>query len=209
MAPGALAERDHSAADWGVAMHSAMSMGPDAAEPFISTMEPFRKELWPAALGVHEQALSYDCRTKEVTLGPVNLATEAMDAWKQAQSVDSVTGTCDWWGKLPTEEPWVDDLKTGWRTPEVLTPQMLFYAMCRRLAAKSSTCRVSITHFPRAASEPTREGLWRQAGPVTLDNFQDELHHAWVRAVGFNAEARPGPHCNYCPSATVCDRAND
>ena len=207
--PGPIELKDTTAADWGTAMHSAKSNDATASDPWLTLMDPFRDAMWPTALGVHEQAVAYDCRTREVKLGPVNLPVDQMNAWKAAQSDDSVVGTADWWGALPTGEPWIDDLKTGWRTPEVLTPQMLFYAMCHRLEAKANSCRVSITHFPRAASEPTREGLWRQAGPVTLDNFQDELHHAWVRAVGFNASAKPGPHCHYCASALVCDRAND
>lgn len=201
-----------SAADWGTAMHLAKADPTTASDPWLTMMDPHRDLLWPARLGVHEQAVAYDCRARTVEIGPANLPTEQMDAWKNSRGPDTITGTCDWWASLPTGEPWVDDLKTGWKTPDVLTPQMLFYSLCRALsqpAWDARTVRVSITHYPRAAAEPTREGLWRQVGPVQLDAFQDDLHHAWVRATGFNTGAKPGPWCRYCPSAQVCDRANE
>lgn len=205
-------DRDTFPADWGTAMHAAKAGSPEATDPFLSWVEPWREKLWPARLGRHEVAVSYDCRTSAVALyeGP------AADEWKATRGPDCVTGSCDWWARLPTGEPWIDDLKTGWKEPEVLTPQTLFYIMVRMKVAAAEdgepwpTGRVSITHWPRAKepTEPSRSGLWRQVTDVALSAFEGQLKLAWVRAIGLNPEPRPGSHCLYCPSAAVCDRAN-
>jgi hypothetical protein len=188
-------------------MHLAKANDPAATDPWLSTVEPWRERLWPSRLGVHEQLLAYNCRIGEVVLGPSNPTPEEAAAWKEQWDSDWVVGTCDWWATLPTGEGWVDDLKTGWRTPEVVTPQTLFYSMCRAKVLGQRSARVSITHWPRGTEEPSREGLWRQVGPLALDGFEDELRGAWRRAVGPDPAPRPGPYCAYCPSAGVCDRA--
>jgi hypothetical protein len=207
--PPPLEERDTEAADWGTAMHAAKADPETSPDPWRYIVEPHRADLWPAALGVHEQAVSYDCRTGLWEIGPTNLPVEEMDAWKNSRGPDCVVGTCDWWALLPTEEPWVDDLKTGWREPEVVTPQMLFYAMVRAKAAGARSCYLSITHWPRKAEEANRDPYWRHVGPIALDEFEADLRRAWRRATGPNPDASPGPHCRYCPSAGVCDRANE
>jgi hypothetical protein len=106
----------------------------------------------------------------------------------------------------------VDDLKTGWALPEVVTPQTLFYLMCKCKVDGANVGRVSITHWPRAADEPTRDGLWRQVTAIALDGFEDDLQRAWLAAtgpvmLGGEAEAKPGPWCRYCPSSSVCPKA--
>lgn len=196
------------AADHGTAMHDAKAG--TGRDPFAAVMEPWREQMWPARLGVHEQAVSYDCRTGLVEIGPINLPREEMDAWKNARGDDCVVGTCDWWGNLPTGEPWVDDLKTGWRTPEVVTPQTLFYLLCKCKVDgwEMPFGRVSITHWPKAADAPTREGLWRQVSQPALDAFEEDLILAWKRAVVIpNPSARSGPWCGYCKSAPGCTAA--
>lgn len=197
---------DMSAADWGTAMHNAKAMTPDACDPWLADVEPYREKLWPAGLGLHEQCVAYNCRTREIELGPTNAPHEVANAWKESRDADCVTGECDWWGELPGGEPWVDDLKTGWRTPEVVTPQTLFYLLLRCRVAKANIGRISITHWPRKSPTPTRDGLWRQVTFVALDGFEDDLHKAWVNTTR-GPEARPGPWCEYCPSAGACDRA--
>lgn len=63
-----------------------------------------------------------------------------------------MVGTADWLGQL-NGLAWVDDLKTGWQTPEVVTPQMLFYALCWREQATHTEYRgevvLSISHWPK------------------------------------------------------------
>ncbi len=220
-----VAERDTSAADWGTAMHAAKALAPDASEPFLSWMGPHRDRLYPPHLGQHEVSVSYDCRTQKV-LTFFSASKSEHDAWKESQGPDCVTGTADWWGELPSGEPWVDDLKTGWQRPPVVTPQTMFYLMTRMAVANQplletpdqmhTTGRISITWMPKGSKdengqynpEPTREGLWYSVTDTALLAFEGELRQAWVRAVGFNPEARPGAHCHYCPSVAVCDRAN-
>jgi hypothetical protein len=155
---------------------------------------------------VHEQCVSYDCRTRAIEVGPANGPVEEANAWKESRGPDCITGTCDWWAVLPSGIPWIDDLKTGWRVPEVVTPQTLFYLLLRCRLAKANEGYISITHWPRKSEAPTREGLWRHVTYVALDAFEDELVGAWVKATR-GPEARPGPACVYCPSAGACDRA--
>lgn len=206
--PPPLEIADTTAADWGTAMHAAKAGTPDSVDPWRSDVEPYREKLWPSRLGVHEQCVAYNCRTREIELGPTNVPHAEADAWKESRDPDCVTGESDWWGELPTADPWVDDLKTGWRTPEVVTPQTLFYGMIRSRQVGSNVCWLSITHWPRKADSPTREGLWRKVTVVAFDAFEDELLKAWVKATR-GPEARPGPWCQYCPSVAVCPRASE
>lgn len=210
--------RDDSAAQWGTEMHAAKAGEPTAQDPWLVWMNPHRERLWPRRLGEHEVSVSYDCRTKSVELFR-SASEDERTRWKMSRGPDCVVGTPDWWAVLPTGEPWVDDLKTGWRQPDVVTPQMLFALMARMKepdVAGWNTGRVSITWCPRAQvpegeepPPPTREGLWRQLSKAVVDAFEEELHWAWVRAcVTPNPIARPGGHCLYCPSLQVCDKAN-
>lgn len=203
-------EPDSEASEWGTGMHLAKAdpENPEGYPVQVGLLDGWREKLWPSNLGVHEQAVAYNCRTREVLLGPTNLQVEEMDSWKAAQDPDCVVGTADWWANLPLGEPWVDDLKTGWRKPDVPTPQTLFYLMCKCRVDRQDTGRVSITWYPKAADEPTREGLWRQVSGLALDGFEDDLQQAWRRTMA-SPEASPGPHCRYCPSALDCDRAYD
>lgn len=205
------APEDTSAADWGTAMHLAKADpgSPEANGVMVAMFDDLSPKLWPASLGVHEQAVAYNCRTREVLLGPTNLPVAEMDAWKNAQDDACVVGTADWWASLPLGEPWIDDLKTGFRRPDVPTPQTMFYLLCKCRLEGQDVGRISITWWPRWMETPTREGLWRQIGPLALDGFEDDLQKAWRRAVGPNPEAQPGPWCKYCPSAPDCDRAYD
>lgn len=210
-------DKDNSPAEWGTAMHDAKANNSAAQDPWLLWMNPHREALWPSRLGQHEVTVSYNCKTKILELFHSEIEDERT-AWKLARSVDCVVGSCDWWATLPNGEPWVDDLKTGWQKPDVTTPQTLFYLMCRMKAQDAlpwDTGRVSITWCPRKTVKedeeipvPTREGLWRQITRVELDAFEDELHWAWVRVMGFNPEAKPGFHCKYCPSMAVCDKVD-
>lgn len=205
--PGPIEEEDTTAADWGTAMHEAKAGTDRAVDPWLSAVEPWRERLWPARLGVHEQLLAYNCRTSEVVVGPSNVSPEGAAAWKAQWGSDWVVGTCDWWAALPTGEGWISDLKTGWRQPEVVTPQTLFYAMCRAKVLRQDVCRVCIDWWPRGTAEPTRDGLWRQVTALVLDSFEDDLKRAHRLATGHDPAPRPGPWCQYCPSAGACDRA--
>lgn len=190
---------DSVLATWGTQMHLAKEGSPDAADPWESWVAPHRERLWPAGLGVHERAWAYDCRTGVVTLAPAGVDK---DTWKQSRGPNEVTGTTDWDALLPSGEPWVDDLKTGWPKPATTTPQMLMYALVSARVAEYDTVRISVTHWRRGWEDPDR--YWQQVGPVTLQAFEDELREAWKRAVGRNPAPRPGPWCRYCPSAQVC-----
>lgn len=190
---------DSVLAEWGTQMHLAKEGSPDAADPWVSWMEPHRERLWPDGLGVHEQTWAYDCRTGIVTLAPRDVDR---DAWKEGRGPTEVTGTTDWHARLPSGEPWVDDLKTGWPKPPVTTPQMLMYALVAAKVTEYATVRISVTHWRRGWEIPDR--YWQQVGPVTLDAFEDDLRAAWRRAAK-GPTPQPGPHCRYCPSAGVCD----
>lgn len=205
-------DRDSSAAEWGTAMHAAKAgVGQD---PWNLWMDPHRERLWPSRLGKHEVTVGYDCETGMVERF-MSSDEDARTAWKMRTPASYVVGTCDWWGQLPSGEPWVDDLKTGWRRPEVVTPQTLFYLMCRlKYEPDWKMGRVSITWAPRRALKddeeppaPTREGLWRQVTQTVLDGFEYDLRAAWEHAKRGDP-ARPGAHCLYCPSAQVCDVAS-
>lgn len=180
-------------------MHLAKEGHPDAADPWVSWMEPHRKRLWPDGLGRHEVAWAYDCRTGLVTLHEPGDGDK--DEWKASRGPDTVTGTTDWYAELPSGEPWVDDLKTGWHPPSVTGPQMLMYALVAHKMSQSDTVRLSITHWRRGWEEPER--YWQQVGPATLEAFTDELRVAWKRAVRGDGPMA-GPHCRYCPSKLVC-----
>jgi hypothetical protein len=195
-----------SAADWGTAMHDAKADRSTACDPWLSDVTPFRDTLWPSALGVHEQCVAYNCRTREVRIGPTNAPHDEANAWKEAQDDDCVTGECDWWGQVPAGDPWIDDLKTGWRTPEVVTPQTLLYLMLRCRVAKANLGYISITHWPKRSPHPTRDGLWRKVTYVALDGFEDDLIAAWKRTLR-GPDERPGPWCQYCASMRVCSKA--
>jgi PD-(D/E)XK nuclease superfamily len=212
-----VADKDNSAAEWGTAMHDAKANNSAAQDPWLGWMDPYREKLWPSRLGEHEVTVAYNCRTRELERFHSEIEDERT-AWKLARSVDCIVGSCDWWGQLPTGEPWIDDLKTGWQKPEVTTPQTLFYLMCRMKGEGAKTWdvgRASISWCPRKALKageefqpPTRDGLWRQVTRLELEAFEDELHWAWVRVTGLNPQAKPGPHCKYCPSMAVCDKVD-
>jgi hypothetical protein len=199
IAPGPQPDDDSSVlATWGSEMHKAKEGHPDANPLWLSWMDPVRDTLWPPALGDHEVSVAYDCRTGEVE---VMRGDGDRDLWKSTRGPNTVTGTLDWWGRLPAGEPWVDDLKTGWQPPQVLSPQMLFYALVLARHHKSPSVRVSITHWRRGWDTPERK--WQQVGPVVLDQFESELREAWQRAVK-DPSPRPGPWCRWCPSVGVC-----
>lgn len=186
-------------AQWGTEMHLAKEGSPDASDPWEGTVAPHRERLWPTGLGVHELTWAFDCRTGIVTKydGP----REGADAWKESRGPDEVTGTSDWQAELPSGEPWVDDLKTGWMPPAITSPQMLMYGLVAQKLTGHATVRLSITHWRRGWDDPDRR--WQQVGPVTLESFENELRAAWRRAVA-GPDPRPGTHCRYCPSSAVC-----
>lgn len=190
---------DSVMADWGTAMHLAKEDLKSSADPWRSWMEPHRETLWPTHLGQHEVPWSYDCRTGRIEMWHTGQGDA--DEWKKSRGATCVTGTTDWLGALPAGEPWVDDLKTGWPVPALTTPQMLMYALMAARRAESQTVRISVTHWRRGWEEPERR--WQQVGPATLEAFEDEVRVAWRRAAS-GPEARPGLHCRYCPSSTVC-----
>jgi hypothetical protein len=191
---------DSFLAEWGTNMHLAKEGSPLAADPWLSWMEPHRDTLWPATLGRHEIPFALCCRT-----GLIEVWTERdgdKDRWKRSRGPSFITGTMDWWARLPGGEPWVDDLKTGWYAPAVTIPQMLLYSLVAARVAGSPTVRASITHWRRGWTDPERK--WLQVGPATLEAFEDDLRAAYRRAIGPNPEPRPGIHCRYCPSSAVC-----
>jgi hypothetical protein len=200
--PGPRPDDDSSVlAGWGTEMHKAKENAPDSNPLFLSWMDPHRETLWPAHLGEHEVPVAYDCRTGDIEVGRAGDSTEDKDRWKQSRGRNTVTGTMDWWGKLPGGEPWVDDLKTGWAPPQLLSPQMLYYALVASVHTGSPTVRVSITHWRRGWDEPQRK--WQQVGPVVLDQFASDLRTAWERAVK-DPRPRVGAWCRWCPSVGIC-----
>lgn len=189
---------DSVLAQWGTEMHLAKEGHPEAADPWVSWMEPHRDKLWPLGLGKHEVAWAFNCRTGLVELCPLGADK---DAWKAGQDHDCVVGTTDWDALLPSEEPWVDDLKTGYHPPSVTGPQMLMYGLVAQRLSGSDTVRLSITHWRRGWEYPERK--WQQVGPATLDAFHDELQVAYRRALRGDGPLG-GSHCKYCPSAMLC-----
>lgn len=213
VAPECPPDRSHDAADWGTAMHDAKAG--HGVDPWESWMAPHRDLMWPPDMGKHEVCLAYDCRTREVIVGPANLPKAEQDAWKAQQGDDCVVGVTDWWGNL-NGDTWIDDLKTGWQLPDVITPPMQFYLMCAAKVDGNRGGWLSITHMPKAHPSPTREDLWRKQTGPELDAFEELVHLAWLGVVGLSRTRpdwepapRPGMHCQYCPSASVCPRANE
>lgn len=201
-------------ADWGTGLHAAKA-GLPVGEPYTELMAPFREKLWPNRLGAHEVGVSYDCATREVDVnyGPA----EVVDSWKASRPDSCVTGTADFFAQLPSGEPWIDDLKTGWQAPDVVTEQTKFYLMCCNLylygrSRKWTTGRMSITHWSKRAfdvgemDEPSRR--WRQISLTLLDEFEMDLITAWRAATITPDKMVAGVQCAYCPSATVCPRGN-
>lgn len=202
-------EPDSYTGPWGTEIHAVKAGGPDP----LGWGGPHVDHLWPPHLGEHEVSFAYDCatRTVEVFRHPDE---DERTKWKLSRGPNTVVGTADWWGRLPSGVPWVDDLKTGWRRPERRTAQLAMYLLARFAlpdAAQWDHGWTSATWWPRA-KEPTvpdRDGLWLRYSRVELELFADEVDAAWRRAVGPDPQPRPGAHCLYCPSATVCTRAND
>lgn len=210
--------KDTSAADWGTAAHEAKAG--TGVDPWQEAFSPeLREQYWPSRLGRHEVAFSYNCETGDVVEGPSNLPVQEMDAWKANQPQPCIVGTSDWVAELPSGEPWIDDLKTGWRKPEVRTYAMLFYGLCRQRQLKADTCRLSISHLPRAKviDLANLRRYWLQVSSVALDMFADDAHIAWVKArpkkslqtYPYKGMVKTGDHCGYCPSASICPSNKD
>lgn len=191
--------RDGTMAEWGTQMHLAKEDLSKAADPWLSWMEPHRSVLWPDHLGRHEVPWAFCCDTGKVVLWKPKDGDK--DEWKRTRGPSFVTGTTDWWGAIPSGEPWVDDLKTGWPVPGLTTPQMLMYALVAARVADHPSVRISVTHWRRGWEDPERR--WQQVGPATLDAFEEELRAAYRRTLN-DPSPRAGAHCRWCPSAAVC-----
>jgi PD-(D/E)XK nuclease superfamily len=190
---------DSFLAEWGTNMHVAKEGRADAADPWLSWMDPVRETLWPSGLGKHEVPFGLCCATGIVLLwGP---GDGDKDLWKRRLPPSYISGEADWLGNLPGGEPWVDDLKTGWYAPACTHPQLMLYALVAQKLSGYPTVRISVTHWRRGWETPERK--WQQVGPLTLESFEDELRAAYRRATA-GPDARPGPWCRYCPSAPVC-----
>lgn len=202
------ATKDTRAADWGTAMHDAKSNNAEACDPWLTAIDSVREKFWPQALGLHEQCYSYNCETGVVEVGPANAPILEMNAWKNSRALECVTGTADWAGTLPSGEGWVDDLKTGWKVPPVNTEPMLFYSLCQARATPAlDTSRLSITHYPRVKNPGPDQirRYWLQITKANLDEFEKECQTAWRRTrVRGLSLVKPGPHCQYCPSESIC-----
>lgn len=195
LTPSMLEPRDKRAAVAGTEAHAQKERGELAPELWEGT-DPE---------GEHEVSFAYDCRTGKVDSYHSPDQRER-EEWKAQCGTDCVTGTCDWWGALNGHN-WIDDLKTGYGTPRVNTPAMLFYAMCaNELSFPRTSVLLSVTHWPRCRGEPHREGLWYTAQLPELELFRWELHDAW-RVTTRDRDPRPGDHCTWCPSAAWCPEA--
>lgn len=204
-------KEDSIFAEWGTEMHLAKEGSNAAGEEFLARVNPHRDRMWPFEIGQHEVPVKYNCRTGIAIKGPAS----GGEAWKKLSGPDEVTGTCDWVGRLATEMIWVDDLKTGYQTPDPACNQLKFYAMCFMLMEPKVDKRVfkvmsSVTHWRREWDAPRR--IWTTLTYDMLAQFQEELNQAWRHATGSVGLTGPipipGPHCNYCPSLEVCSAIN-
>lgn len=193
--PGLAVIRKAGAAEVGTRAHKEKEIGNAYAQLYKGT-DP---------VGRHEVAVSYCCATGVSRVFPLDVPDDRRKAlWKAMQCPHSVVGTTDWYGQLDGFL-WVDDLKTGWKTPDVITPQTLFYAMVLRdLKRATDKVAVTITHDPRAKNEPRR--LFRWATPLMLESFRIDLHEAF-RVTTLSTQPRPGDHCGWCPSVAFCPSA--
>ena len=199
-------------ADWGTEMHAAKA-GIGTSGQHVALMAPHRDKLWPSRLGRHEVGVSYNCETRIVDY----LADDAdiVDKWKSSRPDSCVVGTVDFWGGLPTGEPWIDDLKTGWQPPDTATEQTTFYLMCRHIVAnrKWPSGRISVTHWSARAwaagqqDAPTRK--WQQLSAFALGEFEYDVIAAYKRAIEPVPTMVPGIQCEYCPSALVCPKGRE
>lgn len=208
-------------ADWGTNMHAAKAGLPVADPLYAELLAPHREKLWPARLGIHEVGVSFDCETRavDICVGP----SSDVDFWKASRVASSVVGSVDWWGELPTGEPWIDDLKTGKWEPDIHTEQTAFYLLCRWKGPKFSkwdTARLSVAWIPREENPHEVTELveppgwpnfrrWKQLGRFALEEFEEEIVAAWHRAKEAEPAMVPGIACEYCPSALVCPRGRD
>jgi hypothetical protein len=197
-------------ADHGTGMHEAKA---GAQNQYSGVVAPHRARLWPEKLGRHEVCLAWDCATRRVILGPANLPKAEQEAWKAAQPDSCVVGVSDWLGELPSGVAWIEDLKTGWQRPDPASVQNLFYLFCWTRARGEDWGWASVCWWPRGG-EPSRDGLWRQVTSLAFEALEDSMDVAWRAATGnmkhdpaWRPSPRPGMHCSWCPSATVCPRA--
>lgn len=201
---------DNIFAEWGNEMHKAKESAEDASPIFLSRVSPHRDRLWPASLGVHEITVKYNCKTGIATQGPSDRAKAG--AWKKFAGPDEITGTADWSGNLPKGDLWIDDLKTGYKTPDPCSNQLKFYALCifkiKGLAKTPlATVRLSATHWRRDWDEPRR--YWTQITWPQLEEFETRLRDSWRTTIGHKGKTPvQGLHCNYCPSLMVCSAVN-
>lgn len=203
--PDALVVRSKAAAERGRQRHAEKESGAFFPEGYSGLV----------AHGWHELSFSYCCLTGKVRVYQ-HPNEHARSMWKAMQCEHAVTGTADWCAILKDGMPWVDDLKTGWMTPEVLTAQLLFYSMCLSDLVREGhplvsmgvpgAVAVSITHQPSGKGQPTREGLWRRASLLMIEDFRQRLTDGW-RMTKLMDLTTAGPHCQWCPSMAWCDSA--
>lgn len=203
---------DNEFAEWGTNMHLAAEGHPGTEPFFLDKVTPHRERMWPLSLGRHEIPVKYNCRMRAAIACPESVLIKGgKEAWKRLANPDEVTGTADWVGNIPSGDLWIDDLKTGYQTPDPMSDQLLFYALCFfKLAGTNQTphkiVRTSVTHWRRDWDEPKR--YWAQVTWLQLEEFEERLVLSWKRASGKSPKAKPGVHCNYCPSLMVCDAIN-
>jgi hypothetical protein len=97
---------------------------------------------------------------------------------------------------------WIDDLKTGWQSPDPRSVQMLFYALVAARSLGQQDAVVSITHWRRNKPEPEPR-LWAVLSMADLNDFETKLQESWKRTRSGHV-AVLGPWCRYCPSVKVC-----
>jgi hypothetical protein len=208
-----VSERAQAARDWGQSVHALVETHGDTREPALLRRlraaggRPGLEVLYPPE-GRHEVTMSWE--PSGWITAPALATRDEREAWKAARPETACTGTADYIGTV-LGDPWLDDLKTGREVPDdpLELNQMRYYASYLARTTDRPVL-VSLTHWPRYPADGKPRRVWapRPWTPEDAVTFLNELEDARTRAARSRglpeADARPGPHCFFCPSQHRC-----
>lgn len=181
-----------------------------------------RTSLWPAG-GTHEALVAM--RTERVR-GVVQVELDRHDefpdtpegleqkkAWFRSHDDFWVTGTMDYSGTR-LWVPWVDEFKTKREVPEDPRDmkQAVFYGAWLLINSGADWAHVSVSHWPRSPAggpvmqrffDPAMSQVEARAFVEGLEDARQASLRSKERGI-LDPDARPGVHCEYCPSQLHC-----
>lgn len=167
---------------------------------YIETRGITRENVWPG--GWHEVSVAYNCVDKRVS---VQWEGDAV-SFKQAHTLDWITGTADW-VKFDSGTILLDDLKTGAMfddEPDEMA-QMYLYMLCFSKVFRANKYVPSVTTWPKypIENEPERiNGDCKiEISQSQLDKFEDLLSKKYQK---YGPNFKLGSECLYCPAMSIC-----